>query len=230
MRRAFAWRKFARIFVLLIVILFVSGFFVWGVNAIFTIRNVEVASEGIGVVVDQAKLPRNLLFFPVDNVTQQILQDYPLVGSVIIKKKYPSTLVITAVPRKPFAIAGDGREMYALDADGVALTKYPDNTGLPVINIAMPALPPGAIPSDPAVMAAIRFLRETASIVTVSDIVMVDSSSLRAQGESMSIVFPQHADMPALARTLQTMISGFRIKGKLPSTIDLRFDKPVVTF
>lgn len=230
MRRAFAWRKFARIFVLLIVILFVSGFFVWGVNAIFTIRNVEVASEGIGVVVDQTKLPRNLLFFPVEGVTQQILQDYPLVGSVIIKKKYPSTLVITAVPRKPFAIAGDAREMYALDEGGVVLTKYPDKTGLPLINIAMPALPPGAIPSDPAVMAAIRFLRETASIVTVSDIVMVDSSSLRAQGESMSIVFPQHADMPALARTLQTMISGFRIKGKLPSTIDLRFDKPVVTF
>lgn len=230
MRRAFAWRKFGRIIAFIVVVLLLSGAFSWGVNAIFTIRRVEVAGVGIGIVVDQNKLPKNLLFFPVDEMRTQILKEYPLVASVLVKKKYPSTLVITALPRKPFAIAGIARETYALDAEGVVLTQYPSERDLPIISIAMPPLPPGSTVSDPGVSAAIRFLRETASITTVSDIVMYDLSSLQAHAETMSIVFPQMADMPLLARTLQTLTAGFRIKGTLPTTIDLRFDKPVVTF
>lgn len=230
MRRSFAWRKFGRTVALILGVIGVSALFSWGVHTLFTIRNVEVAGEGVGVAVDQAKLPKNLLFFPVDGVTQQILKDYPLVGSVIIKKKYPSTLVITAVGRKPFAVAGIGSEIYLLDAGGVVLEQYPINTGLPTIRIAMPSAQPGVTISDPAVSAAVLFLRETVSIVPISDIIELDRSALQAQAESMSIVFAQQSDIPVLARTLQIMISGFRIKGKLPATIDFRFDKPVVTF
>lgn len=230
MRRSFAWRKFGRTVALILGVIGVSTLFSWGVNGLFTIKNVEVSGEGIQIVVNPAKLPRNILFFPVDGVRQQILKDYPLVGSVTVKKKYPSTLIITAVPRKPFAIAGVGTETYALDEDGVVLTKYPSQSGLPTIAIAMPALQPGEKISDTGAFAAINFLRETAPMLTVSDIIIYDNLSLRAQAGSMSIVFPQNADIPALARTLQTMIAGFRIKGKLPAIIDLRFDKPVVTF
>lgn len=230
MRRTFALRKFGNIVLLGTVVAVASGLFAWGVNALFTIRNVEVSGEGIAVIVDQAKLPKNLLFFPVKQVTEQIRKDYPLVGSVILKKKYPSTLVITAVPRKPFAVAGIGRETYLLDADGVVLTQYPTNTGLPTIRIAMPDVQQGVTISNPAVSAAVLFLRETVSVVPISDIIIFNNSALQAQAESMSIVFAQSGDIPALARTLQTMTVGFRIKGTLPKTIDLRFDKPVVTF
>ncbi|MBI4066715.1 FtsQ-type POTRA domain-containing protein [Candidatus Gottesmanbacteria bacterium] len=230
MRRTVRSRKFGRIVAFVIVILLVSGVFSWGVNALFTIRSVEVAGVGIGIAVDQTKLPKNLLFFPVDEVRKQILKDYPLVGSVTVKKKYPGTLVITAIPRKPFAIAGVGRETYALDVDGVVLSQYPSQNDLPIISIAMLPMQPGSTVSDPAVMAAVRFLRETASVVAVSEITGFDASSLQARAESMSIVFPQNADILVLARTLQTITAGFRIKGKLPTTIDLRFDKPVVTF
>lgn len=230
MRRVFVWRKFGRMVAFIIVVLFVSGVFAWGVNGVFTVRSVEVAGEGIAVAVDQTKLPKNLLFFPVSQIRQQILNEYPLVGSVIIKKKYPSTLIITAIPRTPFAIAGIGRETYMLDAHGVVLSQYPDERNLPIINIAMLPRLPGTKISEPGVTAAISFLRETASIVTIWQINVFDISSLQAQTASMSIVFPQNADMPALARTLQTVTAGFRIKGELPKTIDFRFDKPVVTF
>lgn len=230
MKRTFAWRKSGRIIAIVIIVVSVSGFFSWGVNRIFTIRNIEVSGEGIQIEVEESSFPKNLLFFPVDTLTAQILKNYPLVGSVNLKKKYPGTLVITAVPREPFAVAGVGSEIYLLDKAGVVLSPYPTNSGLPVIHIAMPPMQPGATISDPAVSRALMFLRETAPLVTISDIMKVDSSALRAQTESMSILFAQQSDMPVLARTLQMMISGFRIKGKLPATIDLRFDKPVVTF
>lgn len=230
MRRTFVWRKLGRIITLTLFIVIVSGALAWGVNSIFTIRNVEVSGDGIAVSVDQTKLPKNLLFFPTQRVTAQILKDYSLVGSVLLKKKYPGTLVITAVPRKPFAIAGVGQEIYAVDREGVVLSQYPTLTDLPVIRIAMPAMSPGSSVSDSAVIGAIRFLRETLSIVAVSEIYEFERSSLRAYAESMSIIFAQNADMPGLARTLQTVTAGFRIKGKLPKTINLRFDRPVITF
>ena len=89
---------------------------------------------------------------------------------------------------------------------------------------------PGVKIFDRDVLASVNFIRETRSIVPIRDITMNDTMSLRAQRATMSIVFPQHADIPALVRTLQTVIAGFRIKGTLPTTVDLRFDKPVVTF
>jgi len=230
MKRTAAWRKSGRIIAIVILIISVCGFFSWSINRIFTIRNIEVSGEGIHVEVEENSFPKNLLFFPVDTLTAQILKNYPLVGSVKLQKKYPGTLVITAVPREPFAVAGVGGEMYLLDKVGVVLEQYPTNIGLPAIHIAMPKAQAGITISDPAISAAIIFLRETASFATISDIITFDSSALRAQTESMSIVFAQQSDIPVITRTLQMMISGFRIKGKLPATIDLRFDKPVVTF
>ncbi|MDP1722637.1 MAG: FtsQ-type POTRA domain-containing protein [Candidatus Gottesmanbacteria bacterium] len=230
MRRAFAWRKIGRIVVLLIGIGAICGFFSWGINRIFTITNIEVGGEGIQIEVDAANMPKNLLFFPVEQVTQQLLRDYTLVGSVIIQKKYPNTLRITAVPRKPFAIVGIDRETYLVDDQGIVLKQYPLETGLPFIRIAAGGVEPGVKISDQAILASVNFIREIQTIVSIREVTMNDTTSLRAQSATMSIVFAQHADIPALIRTLQTVIEGFRIKGTLPTTVDLRFDKPVVTF
>lgn len=230
MRRGFAWRKFGKTIAITSVIFLVSGGSAWAINALFTIRSVEVSGNGITVVVDQTKLPKNLLFFPTATVTQQILKDNPLVGSLLIKRRYPGTLVIAAVPRLPFAVAGYAPETYALDAHGVVLAQYPDPSDLPTILIALPPLTAGDTIAEPRVVAALTFLRETRSLITVSQVRSFDTSSLVAQAEGMRIRFAQNGDVPTLARTLQTLLSGFRIKGTLPNTIDLRFDKPVVTY
>ncbi|MBI3955807.1 FtsQ-type POTRA domain-containing protein, partial [Candidatus Gottesmanbacteria bacterium] len=194
------------------------------------ITMVEMSGEGIAVAVDETRLPKNLLFFPVSDVRDQILKENPFVGSVSLRKKYPGTLVITAVPRKPFVIVGVGRETYALDAQGVVLSQYPSAADLPVIHLSMPPVHPGDTVADPIVLTAVRFLRETASVLRVWEIAPFESSGLQARAEGMSIRFAQDADGALLARTLQTVMAGFRIKGKLPTVVDLRFDKPVVKF
>lgn len=230
MRRAFAWRKFGRGVITLVGIGFVCGFFSWGIIRVFTITNIEVIGEGITIEVDAAKLPRNLLLFPVGQVTADLMRDNALVGDVIIKKKYPNTLQITAVARKPFVIAGIQEERYFLDEQGIVLKKYPIETGLPVVRIALTQGEPGVKISDQAVLAAVNFLRETRTFISIREIIQYDTMSLRAQSTTMSIVFAQSSDIQTAARTLQTVLAGFRIKGTLPTTVDLRFDKPVVTF
>lgn len=208
----------------------VSAALAWGINSIFTIRAVEVSGEGIAVSVDGAKLPRNLLFFQTREVTEQILKDYPLVDRVVIRKKYPGTLVITAVPRKAFAIVGVGSEIYSVDETGVVLAQFPGETELPVIRIATGPLQQGLRIADQNTLTSIAFLRESTSIVRITEVIPFDSTSLQALADGMSIRFAHAADPQTLARTLQTIFAGFRIKGTLPKTIDVRFDKPVVTF
>ncbi|MBI3956358.1 FtsQ-type POTRA domain-containing protein, partial [Candidatus Gottesmanbacteria bacterium] len=183
MRRAFAWRKFGRIMAFALAILLVSGVFAWGVNKLFTITMVEVSGEGIAVAVDETSLPKNLLFFPVSDVQDQILKENPLVGSVSLKRKYPGTLVITAVPRKPFVIAGVGGETYALDDQGVVLSQYPSAADLPVIHLSLSPVQPGDTVADPIVLTAVRFLRETASVLRVWEIAPFESSGLQARAE-----------------------------------------------
>lgn len=202
----------------------------WGINSVFTLRVIEVSGEGVAVSVDAAKLPKNLLFFPTATLQEQILKDYLLVERVEMKKKYPHTLVITAVPRKPFATVGVGNQAYSVDDSGVVLAQYPTDPALPAVRIATGPLQPGMRISDTRVAAALGFLRESRSIVRISEITLLDSTSLRASANGVSIQFAHDADPAAIARTLQTLLAGFRIKGVLPGVIDLRFDKPVITF
>lgn len=230
MRGSVAWRTSGRIIALSTFIILVSGLLSWSVNALFTIRNVEVTGGYVSMIIDPAKLPRNILFFPIDTVRNQILKDYPLVRSVTIRRRYPSTIIITITQRTPFAVVGRDNEIYAIDEEAVVLGKYPTTKDLPTVSIPLPPMQPGDRISDQAITTAVGFLRETASILPVSDIVLHDDASLRAQAVTMSIVFAQRADTHSLARSLQTMITGFRIRGTLPTTIDFRFDKPVVIF
>ena len=52
--------------------------------------------------------------------------------------------------------------------------------------------------------------------------------SIRVEIQQLDIFFPQDGDIVEHIRTLQTLFTGFRIKGVLPAHIDLRFGKPVV--
>jgi hypothetical protein len=77
---------------------------------------------------------------------------------------------------------------------------------------------------------ALAFLNGTRDFLPIQTITIEDDSSLRAKSNTMDILFPQDGSMPAILATLQTLLSGFRIKGTLPTLIDLRFNKPMVKF
>lgn len=223
-------RKFLHIALTILVVLFVSALLSWTVNTVFTIRSIEVVGEGVRISVDPEKLPRNLLFFPVERVKNDILRDYPTIASMSMKKKYPGTLVINATLRVPRAIVSALNGRYAIDKEGVVLESFPEKAGLPSIRIDAPPVPLGKRVTDPRVTAALSFLRETEGSIMLTLITSGEGDTLLATDGVMNILFPQKSDIQAIVRTLQTMLVGFRIKGALPASIDLRFDKPVVIF
>lgn len=198
---------------------------------LFEIKTISIIGSGLSVSIDQNKITKNLLFFPAAKLRQQILHDQPLISEVIFKKKYPHTLIIEALPRVASARFEDGGRVVLVDKSGVILGDAATRSNLPLLifNIGIP-LTPGTEIKDKSVLGALSFINITQDFLNIENIVQADSLSLRATLGKTEIFFPQQGDLRQIQTTLQTLFSGFRIKGTLPTVVDLRFAKPIVTF
>lgn len=213
----------------LLVFLGVGGFFLAG-NWLFTIRNVEVVGEGIAVAIDEERFVKNLLLFPTDALRSQLLRDYPLLADVEIRKKYPDTLVVVARPREPLAIIVSEGRAYLVGAGAVVLGPGEGGENLPRGYFRIRAYAAGEIIAEAPAHAFVGFLASFPEHAQVSEAAPNDSASIRIKFSQVNIYVAQDANMDEKASTLQTLLAGFRIKGTLPAVIDLRFDKPIVTF
>lgn len=223
-------RKYGYLSLLFVSVLFICfGVYKLG-NRLFEIKNIEVAGGGVKVIVDEKRIAKNLLFFPGDSLREQILEDNPLVGDVVFRKKFPHTLVIIAKPRIPVAIINSNSGPMGLDKSSVVLGEAPGDRDLPELLFSVSPVVPGQRVGNPAVLASLSFIIKTQSFLKLAEVESSGSSTLLAKTAKVNILIPQQGDMSALATTLQTLITGFRIKGSLPTKIDLRFDKPIITF
>lgn len=224
------FRKFGRPIALVVVLCFVSvGVYLLS-DRFFSIQNIEIEGQGIDVVLDERTLPKNLLFFPSMAVRVAIMRNNPLLATLEFHKKFPHTLVVVARPRKGIARLVAPSITVIVDSDGVVLSIDDPYNTYPVIEIDAVAPGIGSAVGDGRVVAALGFLHGVERFVQIARITMNDSASLRARMGKTDIIIPQNGDMHIVSATLQTLLSGFRIRGTMPSRIDLRFDKPVVTF
>lgn len=223
--------KFFRIiFIILFFIGLCSVFFL--MLAGLQIKKIEITGEAAIVDVNVQLLSTSLLFFPSQRMAQKIQEDNPLIRSVQLKKKFPSTLVIQVVKRKPIAVLNTEGYEYAIDDEGMILTKDAavDDANIPVIQISAGVVRIGSLITDGCVIQAIRFLNLLPVSITISHITAEDRLSLLARYKTTDILIPQQGDLMYTIDTLQTLIAGFTIKGIMPKTIDLRYTKPVVQF
>ncbi len=230
-KRAIFLRKFGRVVGYGILFALFVGIVYWlGIRA-FTIKNIVVVGNNIQVLVDETRLPKTLLLFPSVRLRMELLADNPILADIQFQKKYPHTLMIvptlrTAVGRLTLV----SREVL-LDESGIVLSDA-DSTSPPLPHLIVPILSVriGETISDPRVVAALAFITGIRDILPVSAISVEDERSLRAKNDTVDILFPQDGSIPAILATLQTLLSGFRIKGTLPTLIDLRFNKPIIKF
>ncbi len=224
-------RKYGKMVIVIFVVIacIFSSFTI--VDSVFRIQEIRVSGAPVRVVIDQKKLTRNLLFFPTDLVKNQLLADNPLISSVTITKKYPHTLDIIVSVREGVARLLSGTQQFLVDADGVAIGEPTSlSQNLPIITINVPMIHVGDSVRDHGFLSALSFIRETRGLLEIEQVEIFDSASLLAKTGKTDILFPQQSTTSDIAATLQTIFSGFRIKGTLPTRIDLRFEKPIVTF
>ncbi len=200
------------------------------IYSIFTIQTIEVVGGGVHITVDEKRFPKHLLFIGEKKLTDELLRRYPQLESITIQKRYPHTLVVIAKPRVGIARLHTAIGSFRVDADGVVLEDTDVRETLPLLDIPVLQLSLGEHIKENRVLSAIGFVGNSKAFVTIVTIQVADGASLLAKSATTDIFFPQHGNSVALAATLQTLMRGFRMKGVLPAKIDLRFDKPVVSF
>jgi hypothetical protein len=197
----------------------------------FSINNIVVVGNNIQVQVDETRMPKTLLLFPAERLRAQLLAANPILADIQFQKKYPHTLIIVPTLRSAVArLTAVSREVL-VDANGIVLSDADSSSSnLPRLIVAIPVVRIGEIISDHRVTASIAFITGMQDILPIHSVSVEDDGSLRAKGDKLDILFPQDGATPTLLATLQTLLSGFRIKGTLPTFIDLRFNKPIIKF
>ena len=226
---SYTFKKTIRIVLTVVTTIGIAGLIAGVVFRAFTIREVLVDAPGMAIELDRSQFGQNLLFLPADKLQHDLLSAYPLLHSVRFEKRYPSTLIVHLVKKSPFAVLRSGGTYYAVDDAGAVVGVMSDGGMYPRIEIEMGIWSIGSVITDPRLVAALTFLRKTQSFLPVRKISERDGSYLSAEGEHTNIFIPQNGDMMGKASTLQVIVEGFRIKGTLPTVIDLRFDKPIIT-
>ena len=214
------------VFVLILVFAIAS---IYLLLQLFKIKNITVSGDPAKVEVNAKQFVGNMIFFQSDDVIKKIKDENPLIQTIEIKKHFPSTLELVVYKRQPIARLQTSTAIVGIDAEGVVTDMVGVDT-LPVISIDVPLVRMGQMIKDDAVKQSVAIITGTSSLLYVKKIERYETSSLRVVCQESNIFFPQKGEIRPILDTLQTLILGFRIKGTMPKTIDLRFDKPVVQF
>lgn len=203
-------------------------FFKTGIS-VFQVKHIEVTGDPVQLEINQSIFVNNILFFPTDSVARQLKLDNPLVKSVEIRKKFPSTLEFVIYKRRPIAeISTDGIR-FGVDEESV-VTEASPNEQFPMITVSIPLVRIGVTVKDPTVVQSVALISKTKPLIQWSSFEPYETQSIRARTGQTDILITQTSDLQQVLDTLQTLMEGFRIKGTIPKSIDLRFGKPIVQF
>lgn len=223
-------RKFARIIIVSIIVIFPSIALALGVKSFYALTVIRIEGNGIRAIIDEKRVPKNLLFFPSDKFREEILKNNPLLSDVRFIKRYPHELAIVPVPRISYVILrSENREVF-VDREGFVLGDSDGRTSLPIIELQHVSIHTGEKLEDRRVGFVLSFLEAFAEILKIKSITNPESTQFIVKTDNTDIYITQDKSISEITATLQTLITGFRIKGTLPSVVDLRFDKPVVKF
>jgi len=225
-----ARRKFGRIF-LSVFATCVFGYLTFHIGQwLFTIQTIEIVSNTVMLQIDEKRISRNLLFFPSENMRQEILADNPLLADIRFEKRFPHTLRVVPILRTPLArLISDGRTVL-VSSEGIVLADGDSGMMLPTIILSLPFLRVGEDIEDARVTLALAAISTFPADIPIETMIYQEGSYFLARSPKLNIFIPQDRDISTTLATLQTLMAGFRIKGTLPAVVDLRFDKPIVKF
>ncbi|MFC1646828.1 cell division protein FtsQ/DivIB [Patescibacteria group bacterium] len=225
------WRRFANIIKLIGFFLFITYFLYILCTHLFNIKEIEVIGEGVNIQINPEKLNKNLLFFPSEIVKKDILNNYIQLEDITFTKVFPHTLQVIVKVRKPLARIKTVEKIYLVDEKGIVLGDASiSDSKYPLVFTEISNLIQGTYIKDEKIFQILSFIKSLDEVVQIREISIINGSSIQARLDKTDIICMLKKDMMDCSDTLQTLITRFRMKGTMPARIDLRFDKPVVTF
>jgi cell division septal protein FtsQ len=227
--------KFFIFFSLLCLVLFVAIFFV---NRFFLVKNIQLISDKKFALVNKDKLiNKSLLFIEEGKTSETIVRENYSLKTAVVKKKWPDTLTIEVTFYEPCAALIINSGFFNLSCDGRILEKLHDSPlNLPIINYYQKLnsnfFQIGDWVDYKDIKQALYFIDKLKQInvypLTI-DIKGQDMLVFNLIG-TKKIIFSNNKDKKTQDYQLELIVKQFKIEGKEFSKIDLRFDKPIISF
>ena len=177
---------------------------------------------------------KNLIFLKKEEIRKKFLNTHHIVKNLKIKKVLPNKLAFELEKRKEVAVLGfeATKDFFLVDEEGVAI-KRGNDPFLPLILLSEQlSLNVGQQVPQREIVEAIKFLTTLRLNLLEPKIAKITSPySLTVwlkDGEE--VVFSLKKEIQVQVDSLQFILSRSKIEGKEIKKIDLRFDKPVVSY
>lgn len=225
--------RFLRRLVFLIIFAAIVGL-LWQLlvgSGYFKITRVNVSGDSRGVVTEQLQaqaLGKNLIFMPEEDLKKAVSEAY-VVEDLKITRDWPATLNVSVSYREPVLSWQSRQGRFLIDETGLA---FQTATGeqLPQANDPNSNLVLGErIPAE-HVRVTLKLLGALKDKFTVLTLSISGSTVTITLSSGTVVTLPTERDFAEKAQALQLILTQAKIEGRAPRTVDLRFDKPVVTY
>ena len=227
--------KFLILFLLLCSLSFAGLFFA---NQFFLIKNIEIVSDKKFSLTNKKELiNKNLIFANRDKIAKKIIKENFPIEIATVEKIWPSTLKISISFYEPCISMVVNNGFFELSCDGRILKKTKDVPQyLPVINYYQ-KLNSGSFQTGDwidyedikKVLFFVQRLKEINLTALTIDIKGQDMLVFNLI-DGKQIIFSNSKDNNTQNYQLELIIKQFKIEGKEFKKINLRFNKPIISF
>lgn len=226
-------RFLPKIIILFIGLLIVFSLLLFRKSGFLTISKIELRTEfkfKNSKKIEQILKPylgKSIFFSDTDKLVKEIKNQEIKIADIKIKKEFPEKLILTIKERQPLMVILKDNLYFFVDKEGVIFSPESGGKDLPFLEMDLQNPKIGSrieiertkIPQILAVLNQVKTNK-----ITVKD----DRIQLETDGQNM-IILPMEASDTKI-KALQMILNRFRIEGKRLTKIDLRFEKPVVSF
>jgi len=227
--------KFLILFILLCTLFFVGVFYT---NQFFLVKNIQlVSSKNFSLSNKKELINSSLILINKEKIAKKIILDNYQIKTATVEKIWPSSLKITVSFYEPYISLVVNNGFFELSCDGRILKKTKDIPQyLPKINyyqkLNSSSFQTGDWIDFKDIKKALFFvekLKEINLTVLTIDIKGQDMLVFNLI-DAKQIVFSNNKDINTQNYQLELIIKQFKIEGKDFKKIDLRFDKPIISF
>lgn len=227
--------KFFLFFSLLCLIFFSILFFI---NQFFLIKKIELISDRKFLLANKDELiNKNLIFINQNEIAKKIIQENFLLKTAVVDKVWPATLKVNVYFYEPIAALIVSQGFFNLSADGRILSKIKDGqSSLPIINYYQKLNSNSFQTGD---WIDYKDIQQTLFFIDKLEQINLMPLTIDISGQDMlvfnlnddkKIVFSIRKEKESQDYQLELIVRQFKIEGKEFKKIDLRFNKPVITF
>ncbi len=219
----------------------VSSFFVFAFLIVFSplleVKDVTVDDDqkclkNLNYNIDKDLVGKNLVFLNTQNLAQNLEVELTCIEKIEFEKKFPTQIAITIKAKSPVAnIEGINLQV---TANGL-LVKKDDRQNLPTIFLPKDAqfdLKANNEIKDETILSAIKISENLLkSDFSPASIRIIQKDEIAVYSlKDMLVIFTSEKGLETQVNSLQLILSKAKIDAAKITKIDLRFDKPVITY